>query len=78
VPYIIGILRGKIRPHPMTWLAWTMPTSAMALILMFNGGGYAACSIWLSVLIDITIFVLALKFRVPATITKSDIEAHAA
>jgi hypothetical protein len=56
LPYIVGIFRRKIFPHPITWLVWSVVTAVLALVMIFNGGGLTIYSTWLLVLIDVVIF----------------------
>src|SRR5947208_1365682 len=44
-PYVVGMLRGRIRPHAFTWLVWTVTTMiAFAGPLVANGGIGAAAA----------------------------------
>jgi len=73
IPYVRGIFKGKIRPHPITWLAWTIITSVMVAVLFTNGGSYATWSTLFIVIVNIIIIVSSLYTGAKATITKSDI-----
>jgi hypothetical protein len=58
-PYLRDTWRGKTRPHPISWLSWSIATATLTLVLAFNGGG-AAVWFQLSVLaIEVTICLLA-------------------
>ncbi len=72
IPYIAGIIRGKIRPHPINWLAWAIITLVQALVLLYNGGGWATWVFGVMVLINLTVFVLGLRFAKKVTITTND------
>ncbi|MCL2451769.1 hypothetical protein FWD20_02760 [Candidatus Saccharibacteria bacterium] len=72
VPYVRGIFKGKIRPHLITWLAWTAVTSVMVAVLFSNGGGYATWLTLFILIINIIIIVSSLHTGAKATITKGD------
>lgn len=39
LPYAFRVARGEIRPHPFTWLVWTLLTLMVAIIQYMEGAG---------------------------------------
>lgn len=39
VPYLRGILRGKIKPHPYSWLIWSLTTIVILALQQTHGAG---------------------------------------
>lgn len=72
-PYWRGILKKIIHPHPLTWLAWTIVTLVLALIYLFNNGGFQTWISFLLVINDIAIFIASLVLKQKIQITKIDI-----
>ena len=73
VPYFRGILQGKTRPNAITWLSWAITTAAMGIVQYFSNGGFVVWPIALLVVINIAIFVLAMKRNGRADIVKMDL-----
>jgi hypothetical protein len=73
IPYIAGILRGKIKPHPITWLSWAIITLVLALVYLTNGGGYATYTTLYMAAICVIVFTLSIKSHVKIAIKKVDI-----
>ena len=61
-PYFYGIFKGKVRPHPITWLSWAVVTTALALAYMFNGGGWSTWATVAIIPVDIAIIILAVVY----------------
>ena len=62
VPYIVSILRNRIKPHLFTWVIWSIVTITVGIAQMYNGGGYGAISIVISgVLSLIVMFLVYIK-----------------
>jgi hypothetical protein len=43
-PYLVGTLRGQIRPHAITWLVWTVTTFIAFVGQLVGGGGVGAAA----------------------------------
>jgi hypothetical protein len=72
-PYWRGIFKQVIHPHPLTWLSWAIVTLVLALIYLFNNGGFQT---WISLLLvinDIAIFIASLVLGQKVQITKIDV-----
>lgn len=42
VPYIVKIVKGVVKPHPFTWLIWTITASSICMLQLSNGAGAGA------------------------------------
>ena len=62
IPYIRGIIKGKIRPHAFSWLIWTITLGTAVVAMWQNGGGYAAYGLTVGVVSEAIVFLFALKF----------------
>jgi len=55
VPYAIGMVRGRIRPHAFTWLVWTVTTLIAFVGQLVGGGGIGAAAAGASSLVGLVI-----------------------
>jgi len=61
VPYLIGIFRGKVRPHVFTWLIWSI-IAGVAFVAQWHEG--AGAGMWVTatnILACFAVIILALK-----------------
>jgi hypothetical protein len=72
VPYIFGILQGKVKPHVFSWVTWGITTFVVFLAQLKANGGAGAWVIGISGSITILIAVLAFIKRADLAITKVD------
>jgi len=72
-PYWRGIFKQVIHPHPLTWLSWAIVTLVLALIYLFNNGGFQTWISFLLVINNIAIVVVGLVLKQKVKITKIDI-----
>lgn len=42
IPYLVKINRGVVKPHPFTWLIWTITASSICMLQFSNGAGAGA------------------------------------
>ena len=42
VPYLVGAIKGTIKPHPFTWILWTLLTLIVFFAQFFDGAGPGA------------------------------------
>lgn len=62
IPYLVGIFKGKTKPHLFTWLIWSTVTLIAVVVQVLEGGGMGA---WPTIAAAITCFfvtLLAFKF----------------
>ncbi len=72
VPYVRSIVRGDTKPHPYTWLIWTLTTGTAAFGAWYGGGGYGGLTLVLWTVLTFCIFLFSLKYGTK-NVTKSDI-----
>lgn len=54
-PYLIGMLRGRIRPHAFTWLVWTVTTLIVFVGQIVGGGGIGAAAAGASAFVGLVV-----------------------
>lgn len=62
VPYLRDIIRGKVKPHPVTWLALVVTASSIFLLQTANGSGSGAYPTATVGVFAVCVFVLSLKY----------------
>ena len=62
VPYVRDILRGKVKPHRMTWGIWTILTTIAAVNQIKNGGGYSSLFFVSTAVLVLIVFLLSIKY----------------
>ncbi|EGV31919.1 hypothetical protein ThidrDRAFT_1804 [Thiorhodococcus drewsii AZ1] len=72
LPYLMGILRGSVRPHVFSWIVWGLTTSVVFLAQMAAEGGVGAWPIGVSGLFTLSIAVLAWIRRADVSISSVD------
>lgn len=65
-PYIIDTIRGKTKPHLYSWLIWTLVTGIIFVGQLIDGAGPGAWATGATTLIDLVIFILAVRQRAAA------------
>lgn len=62
IPYLIGIFKGKTKPHLFTWLIWSTVTAIAVVVQVIEGGGMGS---WPTIAAAVTCFfitILAIKY----------------
>ena len=72
IPYIRGILKGRIKPHLFSWLIWGMTTLIVFFAQLDADGGTGAWPIGVSGVITIYIAFLSYVKRGDISITRLD------
>ncbi len=62
LPYLWSILKGKVKPHPYTWLVWTMVSGIIFFGQLAKGAGIGAIPTAASEIFTLTIFLFSLKY----------------
>ncbi|HVA97033.1 MAG TPA: hypothetical protein VND99_05255 [Candidatus Acidoferrales bacterium] len=62
IPYIRDIFRKKVKPHPYTWVIWTILTTILAFNQIINGGGYSSLFFISTAILVGFVFILSLHF----------------
>lgn len=71
VPYLAGVLRGKIRPHAYTWFLWSLVSAIVLFGQIAKGAGVGAVPTAASEIFTFGIFLLSLKYGY-TKVTKGD------
>ena len=71
LPYLWDILKGKVRPHPYTWLVWTIVSCIIFFGQVAKGAGIGALPTAASEIFTLIIFLFSLKYGFKK-ITKTD------
>jgi len=62
VPYLIGIFKGKTRPHLFTWLIWSIVTCIAVVVQIMEGGGMGTWPTMAAAITCLFITALAVKY----------------
>lgn len=71
-PYIMGIVKGTLRPHVFSWVIWTITTSIVFFAQLSDGAGVGAWPIGFSAVLALLIASLAYRYRGVVVVTRSD------
>lgn len=72
VPYVLGIVKGRVRPHMFSWLIWGITTLLVFIAQLQDGGGIGAWPIGVSGLTTLVVALLAYMNRADTTVTQTD------
>ncbi len=61
IPYLIDVLKGKVQPHPYTWLVWTIVSGVIFFGQLAKGAGVGVIPTAASEIFTFIIFFLSLK-----------------
>ncbi len=65
IPYIIKISKGKVTPHPLTWLIWTITATAIFFLQFSNGSGAGTYGTATMALSAGCVFLLSIRHGIP-------------
>lgn len=71
VPYVIDILKGRVKPHAYTWFVWTVVSAIVFFGQLAKGAGIGALPTAVSEVFMLIIFLLSLKYGF-RHVTKTD------
>ncbi len=72
VPYLVDAIKGRIKPHPFTWILWTLLTIIVFFAQVFDGAGPGAWGTGIVGAFCIAITLASLRYGFN-NIKKSDI-----
>lgn len=61
IPYMVDIVRGKVAPHPFSWLVWAMTATAIFFLQTSGGSGAGAYATAVVAVCASLIFILSFK-----------------
>jgi len=62
IPYLRDMFRRKIKPHPYTWLVWSIVSGVVLVGQIVKGAGFGIIPFAVSELFTITIFFFSLRY----------------
>lgn len=62
LPYLWDILRGRVKPHPYTWLVWSIVSGTVFFGMLAKGAGIGALPTAASEIFTVIIFLFSLKY----------------
>jgi len=71
VPYVVDVIRGKVRPHAYSWFVWSIVSCVVFFGQVVKGAGIGAIPTAASEIFTFIIFALSLRFGF-AERTRSD------
>jgi hypothetical protein len=72
IPYLRDVIKGRVKPHPYTWLVWTIVSCVVFFGQVAKGAGIGAIPTAVSEIFTLIIFLFSLKygFKNPPKIDK--------
>lgn len=72
IPYLLDVIKGKVKPHPYTWFVWTIVSFVVFFGQVAKGAGIGAIPTAVSEIFTLIIFLFSLKygFKNPPRIDK--------
>ncbi len=71
LPYLWDILKGRVKPHPYTWLVWSLVSGIVFFGMLAKGAGIGALPVAASEIFTLIIFLFSLKYGFKS-VTKID------
>jgi len=72
VPYLVDVVKGRVKPHPYTWFVWTVVSCVVFFGQLVKGAGIGAIPTAVSEIFTVIIFLFSIKygFKNPPRIDK--------
>lgn len=62
VPYLIDVIKQKVKPHPYTWLVWTIVSGVTFFGALVKGAGVGAIPTGVAEIFTVIIFFFSLRY----------------
>ncbi len=62
IPYLIDVVKNKVKPHPYTWFVWSIVSCVVFFGQVAKGAGMGAIPTLVSEIFTIIIFLFSLKY----------------
>ncbi len=62
IPYLLDVIKGRVKPHPYTWLVWSIVSLVTFFGQVVKGGGLASIPVGVSEFFTIIIFLFSLRY----------------
>lgn len=72
IPYLVDVVKGKVKPHPYTWFVWSIVSIVVFFGQLAKGAGLGAIPTGVSEIFTVIIFLFSIKygFKNPPKIDK--------
>lgn len=65
IPYITKIIKGSVKPHPFTWLIWTITATSIFFLQLSSGSGAGTYGTATMAVFACTVFILSARHGMP-------------
>lgn len=65
IPYMIKIFKDAVKPHPFTWLIWTITSTSIFFLQLSNGSGAGTYGTATMAIISCCVFLLSTRRGMP-------------
>lgn len=62
IPYLLDVVKGKVKPHPYTWFIWTVVSFVVFFGQVIKGAGIGAIPTAVSEIFTLIIFLFSIKY----------------
>lgn len=62
VPYLRDVIKGRVKPHPYTWLVWSIVSFVVFFGVLAKGGGVGVIPVAVSEIFTFLIFLFSIKY----------------
>lgn len=62
IPYLIDVVKGRVKPHPYTWFVWTVVSCVVFFGQVAKGAGIGAIPTAVSEIFTVIIFLFSIKY----------------
>jgi hypothetical protein len=62
IPYLIDVIKGRVKPHPYTWFVWSIVSCVVFFGQLVKGAGMAAIPTAVAEIFTIIIFLFSIKY----------------
>lgn len=62
IPYLVDVVKGRVKPHPYTWFIWTIVSCVVFFGQVAKGAGIGAIPTLVSEIFTLIIFLFSLKY----------------
>jgi len=62
IPYLLDVVKGRVKPHPYTWFVWTIVSCVVFFGQVAKGAGIGAIPTAVSEIFTVIIFLFSIKY----------------
>ncbi len=64
IPYLFKIIKGDVKPHPFTWLIWTITATSISFLQLSSGSGAGTYGTLTMAFFCLCVFLLSVRSKV--------------